>query len=434
MKLLHANDLTGDHAPSWYKATCAIDARPALSTNATFDVCVIGAGFTGLSAALHLAENGKSVAVLDAHRVGWGASGRNGGQLGTGFNQDQMQLTALLGEQRARQLWKIAEDAKALIHNRCRQYDIDIEFTSGIVTALHKPRFVRPAHEYCEFLAANYQYQELQPLTKQAIRNRVASDNYFGGAVDHGAGHIHPLKLASGLASACEKNGAVINEKSEVIRIDTLPRAGGYRVVTTQGSVICENIILASNGYLDNLRPAVNRWIMPINNFIVVTEPLGSLADEILPCNNAVADSRFVVNYYRRVEGDRLLFGGGENYSYKFPKSINKIVRKAMLGVYPQLDKVAIDYAWGGTLAITRSRLPFSSKLETGIYTAGGFSGHGVALAGLYGQAMAEHICGDFDRFDLLSGLPEKTFPGGSAARPALLASAMTAYSWIDKI
>ncbi|MFT6306075.1 MAG: gamma-glutamylputrescine oxidase [Gammaproteobacteria bacterium] len=434
MKLLHANDLPGEHAPSWYNATCPIEPRASLNTNATFDVCIIGAGFTGLSTALHLAENGHSVAVLDAHRVGWGASGRNGGQLGTGFNQDQIELTALLGEHRARQLWEIAEDAKALIHTRCKQYDIDIDYTPGIVTALHKPRFIRPAHDYCEYLAANYQYQEMQPLTKQTIRQRVASDDYFGGTIDHGAGHIHPLKLASGLANACERNGAVIHEKSEVIRIDTLPRAGGYRVVTTQGSVICEKIVLATNGYLDNLNPVVNRWIMPINNFIVVTEPLGPQADEILPCNDAVADSRFVVNYYRRVDGDRLLFGGGENYSYRFPKSINKIVRRAMLGVYPQLTNVAIDYAWGGTLAITRSRLPHTSLLAEGIYTAGGFSGHGVALAGLYGQVIAEHICGDPDRFDLLSKLPERPFPGGQLARPALLALAMTGYSWVDKI
>jgi gamma-glutamylputrescine oxidase len=434
MKLLHANDLRGKHAPSWYDATCPIEERATLDTNVTFDVCVVGAGFTGLSAALELAENGKSVTVLDAHRVGWGASGRNGGQLGTGFNQSQTELEALLGATRARQLWDIAEDAKALVHKRCEQYDIDIDYTQGIVTALHKQRFVRPTHEYCEYLAANYQYDKFQPLTKETIRDRVASDDYVGGAVDHGAGHIHPLKLASGLAKACERNGAVIYEQSEVIRIDTLTNGGGYRLVTAQGSVNCEKIILATNGYMDDLKPAVNQWIMPINNFIVVTEPLGSLADEILPCNDSVADSRFVVNYYRRVDGDRLLFGGGENYSYRFPRSIHKIVRKAMLGVYPQLGDVAIDYAWGGTLAITRSRLPYTKELTAGIFSAGGFSGHGVALAGLYGQVIGAHLCGDSDRFNLLRGLPEKPFPGGKAARPALLALAMTGYSWVDKI
>lgn len=432
MKLLHENDQPGTHAPSWYDATCPIEQRSTLSTNISAEVCVIGAGFTGLSAALHLAENGRSVAVLDAHRIGWGASGRNGGQLGTGFNQNQMELTALLGESRARQMWAIAADAKALIHRRCERYNFDIDYTSGIVSALHKPRFIRPAHEYCEYMAVNYQYHQLEPLTQQSIKARVSSDDYFGGVLDHGAGHIHPLKLARGLAQAIEKNGSTLHERSEVVRIDAI--ASGYRVVTTQGSVNCEKIVLATNGYLDNLKPAINQWVMPINNFIVVTEPLGALADEILPLNDAVADSRFVVNYYRRVDGDRLLFGGGENYSYRFPKSINKIVRKAMLGVYPQLNTAAFDYAWGGTLAITRSRLPYTRMLENGIFTAGGFSGHGVALAGLYGQAIAQHICGDTERFNLLSNLPEKRFPGGQSARPALLALAMTGYSWLDKI
>lgn len=434
MKLLHANDQRGTHAPSWYNATCSLEPRSALTDNTISDVCVIGAGFTGLSAALHLAENGHSVTVLDAHRIGWGASGRNGGQLGSGFNQNQIELNQQLGEHRARQLWDIAEDAKSLVHTRCRQYGFDIDYVPGIVSAMHKPRFVRPAHQYSAYLAANYQYAELEPLTKQSIQKHVGSNDYHGGVIDHGAGHIHPLKLAKGLAEAAEYNGAVIHENSEAIRIDSLGREGGHRVVTAQGSVICEKVVLASNGYLDNLKPAVNRWVMPINNFIVVTEPLGSLAEELLPLNDAVADSRFVVNYYRRVDGDRLLFGGGENYSYRFPDSIDKLVSSAMLGVYPQLGNVAIDFAWGGTLAITRSRLPYTAKLAEGIITAAGFSGHGVALAGLYGQVLAQHICGDSDRFNLLSALPEKPFPGGQRARPALLALAMTGYSWIDKI
>lgn len=434
MKLLHVNDHPGKHAPSWYSATCPINERAALNNHATFDVCVIGAGFTGLSTALHLAENRHGVAVLDAHRVGWGASGRNGGQLGTGFNQNQKQLSALLGDQHARQLWQIAEDAKELIHSRCKKYQIDIDYTPGIISALHKARFVRPAHQYCDYLAKNYQYHHLEPLTQQAIRHRVASDNYYGGIIDHGAGHIHPLKLAAGLAQAAETNGATIFEKSEVIRIDTLAGTGGYRVVTNQGSIVCQRVVLATNGYTDTLMPQLNPWIMPINNFIVVTEPLGPGANTILPYNDAVADSRFVVNYFRRVDGDRLLFGGGENYSYRFPNSISQTVQRAMSSIYPQLDNVGIDYAWGGTLAITRSRLPFTRLLTEHIYAVGGFSGHGVALAGLYGQAIAEHILGNQDRFNRLSNLPEKRFPGGQTARSALLALAMKGYTWIDKI
>ncbi len=434
MKLLHANDKHGQHASSWYEATCPTPSRASLGRNVTHDVCVIGAGFTGLSAALHVAGGGKSVAVVDAHRVGWGASGRNGGQLGSGFNQNQQELEAALGANKARQLWKICEDAKQLVHTLCQQHHIDIEYKSGIVSAQHKAKFVSAAHDYCQFMNKQYHYDELEALSRDALNERVRSDDYFGGAIDHGAGHIHPLKLATGMAAAAEKAGAHIYEKSEVIRIDALTGSNGYRVVTTQGSVLCEKIVLATNGYLDDLKPVVNHWIMPINNFIVVTEPLGDLAAELLPGDDAVADSRFVVNYYRRVDNDRLLFGGGENYSYRFPQSIDGIVRKAMLGVFPELANTAIDYSWGGTLAITRSRLPYANTLSEGFYTAGGFSGHGVALAGLYGQAIAQHIEGDTERFDLLSSLPTKPFPGGKSSRPALLALAMTGYSWLDKL
>lgn len=434
MKLLHANDNHGQHAASWYDATCDTPRRPTLERHITHDVCVIGAGFTGLSAGLELAKNGTSVAVLDAHRVGWGASGRNGGQLGSGFNQGQEQLASSLGLDKARMLWKICEDAKQLVHDICREHNLDIEYEPGIVTAMHRAKFVPELHNYCRYMHKEYDYQELEILDRNSLKARVRSDDYHGGAIDHGGGHIHPLKFATGMANAAEKFGANIYEMSEVIRVDALKNSSGYRVVTPQGSVMCEKIVLATNGYLDDLHPAVNPWIMPINNFIVVTEPLGALATELLPQNDAVADSRFVVNYYRRVDNDRLLFGGGENYSYRFPDSISRIVRKAMLGIFPELEKAAIDYSWGGTLAITRSRLPYASRLSNAIYTAGGFSGHGVALAGFYGQSIAKHISGEKEPFELLSTLPTKPFPGGPALRPALLALAMTGYSWLDKL
>ncbi len=434
MKLLHANDKRGQHAASWYEATCATPTRPTLETEITHDVCVIGAGFTGLSAALELAKNGTSVAVLDAHRVGWGASGRNGGQLGSGFNQDQRSLQESLGLENARTLWRFSEEAKQFVHDLSAEHHFDVEYKPGIVSALHKAKFLPHLQEYCQFMQKEYHYDALEALDRNALNERVRSDDYHGGAIDHGAGHIHPLKFALGMASAAEKSGASIFEMSEVTRIEPLQQSSGYRVVTSQGSVLCEKIVLATNGYLDDLKPEVNRWIMPINNFIVVTEPLGDLATQLLPQDNAIADSRFVVNYYRRVDNDRLLFGGGENYSYRFPDSIDGIVRKAMLGIFPELEQAKIDYAWGGTLAITRSRLPYASELSKGVYTAGGFSGHGVALAGFYGRSIAKHIQGDTESFDLLSTLPTKPFPGGAALRPALLAVAMTGYSWLDKI
>jgi len=434
VKLLHSNDSRGIHAPSWYQASCPIDDRDTLSRHVTKDICVIGAGFTGLSAGLHLGESGKSVAILDAHRVGWGASGRNGGQLGSGFNQNQLELEQLIGKSKASQLWAIAEDAKQLIHTLCEKHEFSIDYVPGIVTAYHKARYLPSAHDYCKYIQREYGYEQFVPLNKHALQKHVKSEDYFGGVIDHGAGHIHPLKLASGLANAAEQAGVQIFERSEVIRISSKANSDGYRVITPQGSILCDQIVLATNGYIDDLQPVVNRWIMPINNFIGVTEPLGNLAKELLPANDAVADSRFVVNYFRRVENDRILFGGGENYSYRFPTVIEKLVRKAMKGVFPSLADVRLDYTWGGTLAITRSRLPYAALVDKGVYAAGGYSGHGVALAALYGQAIAQHILGDVDRFDILQSLPNKPFPGGKPFRSALLASAMTGYSWVDKI
>ena len=295
MKLLYANDQRGQHAPSWYTATCQIAERTALSTHASYDVCIVGAGFTGLSAAIELARSGKSVVVLDAHRVGWGASGRNGGQLGSGFNQDQDKLEKSLGSDVAKTLWNICEEAKQDIHDFCKQHLIDCEYQAGIVTAMHRKRFVKPLHDYCSRLQRNYGYSNFEPLSKSSLHERVASDDYHGGAVDHGAGHIHPLKLSAGMATLAEEHGAVIHELSEVVRIDPVTRGGTHRVVTPTGSVVCGDVVLATNGYLDNLHKPTNRWIMPINNFIVVTEPLGSVAEQLLPHNDAVADSRFGV-------------------------------------------------------------------------------------------------------------------------------------------
>ena len=434
MKLLYANDQPGVHAPSWYQDTCITPPRASLEHHLDTDVCIIGAGFTGLAAALELGKLGVDCVVLEAHRVGWGASGRNGGQLGTGFNTDQCELESLVGKPCAHTLWTIAEQAKQWILQTCNEHDANIDYRPGIVSAMHRRRMVQPLHDYCRHLQEHYGYDAMQTLDAKTITERVNSNNYHGGIVDHGAGHIHPLKLANALAEAAESTGVPILERSEVVQI--LTRAGGasQRVVTASGSVSCRRVILATNGYVDALDDALNTRLMPINNFIVVTEPLGELATHLLPHDDAVADSRFVVNYYRRVDNDRLLFGGGENYSYRFPESIDALVRKAMLGVFPQLKNVRLDYAWGGTLAITRNRLPYIGELRPQRFAAGGYSGHGVALACIYGKALADHMAGESHHYDVLSKLPNRAFPGGVRSRPALLALAMTGYSALDKL
>ena len=452
MNLLYANDRPGEHAPSWYQHSCATPTHPTLETHLDADVCIIGAGFTGLSAALELRLQGIDCAVLEAHRVGWGASGRNGGQLGTGFNMDQLELEALVGPVLARQLWEIAENAKFWILDTCKQYAIDIDYRPGIVYAQHRQRLVKPLHNYCDYLQKHYGYEAMLPLDSGTISQHVNSLDYHGGAVDRGAGHIHPLKLALGLASAARSAGADIFERSEVIRVQKQAGGRGLRVVTPTGSITCRRIILATNGYGDtlNARSAntnnanaknlhvkntqLQQRLMPINNFIVVTEPLGDLARHLLPADEAVADSRFVVNYFRRVANDRLLFGGGENYSYRFPARIATLVRKAMLGIFPELQSAAVDFAWGGTLAITRNRLPFIGEISPQQFAAGGYSGHGVALACIYGKALADHMAGNSEMYTVLGQLPNQSFPGGVRSRPALLAAAMSGYSLLDKL
>ena len=446
MKLLHANDARARHAPSWYAAGGRWAARAPLERHVEADVCVVGGGYTGLAAARELAARGRTVVVLEAHRVGWGASGRNGGQLGSGYNADQETLERRLGLARAHALWQLAEAAKREVRALDGLDGLDLQYRPGIVLAAHRPREVAPLHRRAEHLARAYGHDALEPLDRDAIRALVASEDYHGGVLDRGAGHLHPLRLAAALAVAAERAGAVLHEGSEVLRIEgadgarlraPAPRGtpdGRPRLVTASGSVRAERVVLAANGYLDGLVGGIGAHVMPINNFILVTERLGARARALLPGNHAVADTRFVVNYFRRTPDDRLLFGGGENYGYRFPEDMARRTRRAMLGVFPDLADARVEHAWGGTLAITRSRLPHVRRLSPRLIVAGGYSGHGVGLAVAAGQAVGAALDGDEERLALLEALPTGRFPGGVRARPLLLALAMRGARWLDRL
>jgi len=444
MRLLYANDQPGQHAPSWYHDTCDTPTRARLERHLDVDVAIVGAGFTGLSAARELTRRGFSVVVLDAHRVGWGASGRNGGQVGSGFNMSQSALESWLGHDHAHRLWDLSEAAKQEIQDIEKESGIDLEYQGGIIHTVHRKRFLKYSHQQAKSLERDYGYQAIEPISQARCRTLIRSDNYYGGVIDHGAGHIHPLKLCHALAGLAEQQGAIIHEQSEVLRIERQHGSERLRAITANGSVTASRFLLAGNGYLDTPYPdsqitSVDKHVMPINNFIVVTEPLGDRAMSLLPENQAVADSRFVVRYFRRLKDSRLLFGGGENYSYRFPKDMSKTAQAAMLDVFPDLSDARIDYAWGGTLAITRNRLPFVRKISPSLYTAGGYSGHGVALATMTGRITAEAIAGDSSRFKDLSAIPMKNFPGGLLpgglkSRSLLLRLAMGGYSLLDKV
>lgn len=429
---LYRNDRPATFPNSWYAATADIPAeRPSLKGQIKADVCIVGAGFTGLMAALELAEAGMSVVVLDAHRAGWGASGRNGGQAGSGFNQDQRWIAAKLGKGPAKALWDMTEEAKTLLKSRIEKHAPDARFRAGVAHGAYDAVEARDLRDEVEYLRRTYGYKDAEGLTRGAFQDIVKSPHYQGGLIDHGAGHIHPLRYVLGLAKAAEMAGVQIFERSEVHRIEEGDPA---TVATGNGRVTAPFVILAGNGYLPNLNRKVAARSMALNSFIAATEPLGDRAKDVLTQDIAVADSKFVVNYFRLSEDNRLLFGGRENYSVGFPQNIEPALRKRMESMFPQLKGVKIDYTWGGTLSITPTRLPLLMRPSPNILSAGGYSGHGVTHSGFAGKLMAEAVRGQAERFDIFATLPTPRFPGGTLARAPLLMAAMTWYSLRDRL
>ncbi|MGB7269087.1 MAG: FAD-binding oxidoreductase [Albidovulum sp.] len=431
MNLLYANDRPGEYPQSYYAATATDIGRFAPLKGATrADVCIIGGGFTGLSAALHMAEAGLDVVLLEAHRVGFGASGRNGGQVGSGQRLEQDTLEKMLGLDHARQLWDLAQESKAIVKELVTKHAMPCTFHPGIMHACFTDKEVRHSHDYAEKLARDYGYDQIEPLNAQGLQDILPSKLYVGGDLDRGAGHLHPLNFAIGLAKAAAAAGVRIHEDAYVHHITH----GARPVVQTgQGRVECDHVILACNGYLGGLDSKVAERVMPINNFVVATEPLGPRKAEVLRQNIAVADTKFVVNYWRLSDDDRLLFGGAESYGYKFP-DVRKVVSKPLYAIYPGLRDVKIDYAWGGTLGITMNRMPNFARVAPNVLSASGYSGHGVAMATLAGRLLAEAVGGQAGRFDAMANVPIPRFPGGRALRSPLLVLGMTWFSLRDRL
>ena len=429
MTPLYANDLCGEYPNSWYTATAEpLEPFPELNGETRADICVIGGGFTGLSTALHLAQAGAEVALVEAQRVGFGASGRNGGQVGSGQRRDQIHLEHRYGPDIARRLWDMGEDAKALVRSLLRTHGIDAAWRDGVAHADWTRNGAWHSHAYARKLRLDYGYEAIEPLDRDEIRSLVGSESFQGGSIDWSAGHLHPLRFALGLARAASIAGTRIFELSEVKQI----KEG--TAVTAKGIVHADQIVLACNGYLGQLNHGVSARVMPINNFIVATEPLGHRAASVLARDIAVSDSRFVVNYWRLSEDRRLLFGGGESYGLRFPRDIAAIVRGPMLKIYPHLADARIEYAWGGTLAITRSRMPDFARPGPRLWSASGYSGHGVALATFAGKLIADAIYGDSEGFDVMAAVRPAPLPGPTSSRAPLLALAMAWHSLRDRL
>ncbi|MDE1182632.1 FAD-binding oxidoreductase [Paraburkholderia sp.] len=406
---------------SFYEAsvTRAADDDPVLEGMHEVDVCVIGAGYAGLSVALECRARGLSVIVVDAHRPGWGASGRNGGQTLVGFAKDEI-FERQLGNQGARAAWAMSVEGVALVRERIERYGIACDFTPGYLTVATKPKRVPDLRAWMESATSRWGYDRLSWLDTDEIRARIASKRYLAGVYDPFSGHLHPLKYCLGLADAARREGAQLFAHSPVI--DVL-RGARPIVRTSKGEVRCRFVSACGNATIGNVLPAdIAARVAPIASYIIATEPLGNeRADALIAGRAAVCDNNFFLDYFRVSADHRVLFGGRASSTGASPLQLTEEIRKRMVDVYPQLADVRIEYAWGGFVDVTRNRAPDFGSIDPNYFYVQGFSGHGVALTGIAGRVVAQAMAGESAAFDLFAQLRHARFPGGSALRGPVL-------------
>lgn len=431
LPLLPQSGRMSENPQGWYGASAgAAQERPALAGRRTADVCIVGAGYTGLSAAIHAAETGARVIVLEAERVGFGASGRNGGQIHTGLRKEQTELDRWLGAAHARDLWNLSEEAKALVRSLIAHHAIACDLKPGLIIAAHDRRAADELARDTEHVANAYGYRDARMLDAEETALATGSQMYCGGKLDLGGGHLHPLLYARGLAAAAERAGAEILEQSRVIAIEQT--GGGVELRCESGHAFAGKVILATDAYSGALVPALARYIGHIESFVTATAPLPDALDaQILPGGEAVADTRHVLDYYRKSADGRMLFAGREAY-LGMPRDVARLVRPRMLRVFPQLRDVATEHAWSGTVGITVTRMPHFGRLGERLLFAHGYSGQGVALATLAGRLLAEAAQGHCERFDVFARVPARAFPGGQMLRKPLLAAGLLAFKLAD--
>jgi gamma-glutamylputrescine oxidase len=422
-----------EHVDSWYAASAgAAPSYTSLKGVTDADVCIIGAGYTGLSSAIHLAERGYKVVVLEANRVGWGASGRNGGHVGTGQRADQSSLEKWVGRETAGSLWQLGLDAVDLVCELVETHHIDCELGVGNLHMAAKASHALDLEHEVNQLTRDYGYTKASYLNREELAELTSASGMHGGMLDMGARHLHPLKYAHGLARVASSLGVTIYEQSPAVKWRDNAQV---RVDTQQGAVTAKALVLACNGYLGKLAPTIAGNIMPINNFVIATEPLSPEQQRaVTRDNHSLSDSLFVINYWKLSGDGRLLFGGGENYTSRFPKDIKGFVRPYMLNIYPELADVKIDYGWGGTLGITMNRMPDFGRIGSRVFYAQGFSGHGVPTATMAGKLLAAAFDGDSEKFNLMALVPTHRFPGGTLLRWPGLVAGMLYYSLLDKL
>ncbi|MCO5070848.1 MAG: FAD-binding oxidoreductase [Rhizobiaceae bacterium] len=417
---------------SWYEASLAERPQyPTLDGSRQADVVIIGGGFTGLSAAAHLAAAGVDVTLIEAYRLGDGASGRNGGQLNTGQRAWPEELETEYGFTRAKALFDLAEDAKQHLFDFSATHDIDIDYMPGQMSLAHKPRYVKDYRAHAEILATRFDYPHISFMDAEETAKRLGSTRYFGGTRDTGTGHIHPMKLVVGTARVAAAAGAHLFENTQATNIAS--NAGKVMVTTPSGTITAQKCLIAVNAYGGNLEPISAAHVMPIGSFIGATVPLGN-DSPVLPGGESVDDSRFVVRYFRRSKDGRLLFGGREVYAVDDPKDIPQQIQRQIAEIFPGLGNVEITHAWGGFVGITMPRQPFVREVMPNVISASGYSGHGVMLSNFVGKLYAETVTGNTDRLKLFKDLKIPAFPGGRRLRAPLLFLALNWYALRDRI
>ena len=421
------------HVASYYAATAhPAPPRPPLDGDVRADVCVVGAGIAGCSTALDLAARGYRVVLLESQRVGWGASGRSGGQAIFGFGTSQQTIASQVGLEDARRMWDVSVEALALLKERVAKHSIDCDLNWGQLHVATKPRQRVELQQLQQELADTYGYRATRFLERTDVESLLATHRYCAGLYDPGSGHLHPLNYTLGLAAAAERAGARIHESSAVTAVDPGHPA---RVVTSRGTVSADHVVLTRGGYVEGLSTPADWRVMPVGTYVVSTEPLGEqrmLA--LIRENMAVADVNFVLDYFRRSADHRLLFGGRVSYSGIDEHDTGRATRARMLRVFPQLADARLDHVWGGYVDITMNRAPDFGRLAPNVLYLQGFSGHGIALAGMAGRLAADAIAGQAERFDLFGRLPHRVFPGGRALRTPALVLGMLWYRLRDLI
>ncbi|KUO55915.1 MAG: hypothetical protein APF82_06000 [Sphingomonadales bacterium BRH_c42] len=421
-----------EYPPSWYAASAEpFGRRTPLDGPIEVDVVVVGGGYTGLSAALTAAEAGFSTVLIEARRIGWGASGRNGGQMIPGMRWPASDLLEKFGEDKARALVALGIEATGRVRSRIARHAIACDLRDGHFHAACKPAHLEAMRREVDLLDRLIGYRSARIVERADVPSIVATEAYHGGMFDASGGHIHPLNYAIGLARAAETAGVRIFEETPALAMD---HGSPVLVTTPRGEIKARRGILACDAEVGALEPSLRRIMMPVINYNVATRPLSEgEARALIPSNASIAESRFVLNYYRLTADNRLIFGGGEKYSPRPPADIAAFVRPHLEKIFPQLRGVEIEHGWGGTIGVTMNRLPHFGRIGNSLF-AHGYSGHGVLLTTLAGELMVEALRGNSNRFDLVADLPMRGFPGGALLRHPLYVAGMMWYALRDRL